>query len=132
MSSPATISNANANPKSIMSIPNQSSGNVSTVSALVASASQHSLSQHLGSHPHHGHHHHQHQHHSNPHSHHAHMQQQPQHVPMHLPIATPEPRPLVLEAMRRNDDLLEELQLTVSDLSQWLDVFEMGIKSIRS
>ncbi|KAG0226623.1 hypothetical protein BGX31_007241 [Mortierella sp. GBA43] len=71
MSSPATISNANANPKSIMSIPNQSS-------------------------------------------------------------ATPEPRPLVLEAMRRNDDLLEELQMTVSDLSQWLDVFEMGIKSIRS
>ncbi|KAI8360497.1 hypothetical protein B0O80DRAFT_205271 [Mortierella sp. GBAus27b] len=132
MSSPATISNANANPKSIMSIPNQSSGNVSTVSALVASASQHSLSQHLGSHPHHGHHHHQHQHHSNPHSHHAHMQQQPQNVPMHLPIATPEPRPLVLEAMRRNDDLLEELQMTVSDLSQWLDVFEMGIKSIRS
>ncbi|KAG0040212.1 hypothetical protein BGZ82_004457 [Podila clonocystis] len=53
-------------------------------------------------------------------------------IPLHLLMITPEARPLQMDALRRNDDLLEELQLTVNDLSQWLEVFETGIKSVRS
>lgn len=50
---------------------------------------------------------------------------------MHLLLVTPEPRPLHMDALRRNDDLLDELQMTVNDLSQWLEVFETGIKNVR-
>lgn len=53
-------------------------------------------------------------------------------IPLHMLMITPEARPLQMDALRRNDDLLEELQLTVNDLSQWLEVFETGIKSVRS
>ncbi|CAO3570052.1 unnamed protein product [Mortierella alpina] len=127
--------------------------NAST-SSLVASSSQ----PHLGHHHHHHHQHgqQQHPHHSNHqsnnagHSQHGHAHQQQQHLhlqhqlqqqqlqnqlqnmPMHLLLVTPEPRALQMDALRRNEDLLEELQMTVSDLSQWLQVFETGIKSVRS
>lgn len=60
------------------------------------------------------------------------LQQQLQQVPMHLLLVTPELRPLHMDALRRNDDLLDELQMTVNDLSQWLEVFEAGIKNVRS
>ncbi|ORZ01814.1 hypothetical protein BCR41DRAFT_375212 [Lobosporangium transversale] len=53
-------------------------------------------------------------------------------IPMHMLIVPPEPRSLHLDALRKDDDLMEELQMTVHDLSQWLEVFETGIKSIRS
>ncbi|GJJ78072.1 hypothetical protein EMPS_10431 [Entomortierella parvispora] len=59
------------------------------------------------------------------------LQQPLQQVPMHLLLVTPEPRPLHMDALRRNDDLLDELQMTVNDLSQWLEVFETGIKNVR-
>ncbi|KAF9928642.1 hypothetical protein BGZ67_006859 [Mortierella alpina] len=127
--------------------------NAST-SSLVASNSQAHLSHH---HPHHGQQQQQHRHHSNHQSNngghalhgHAHAQQQQLHLqhhlqqqqqlqnqlqnmPMHLLLVTPEPRALQMDALRRNEDLMEELQMTVSDLSQWLQVFETGIKSVRS
>ncbi|KAK3839869.1 MAG: hypothetical protein J3R72DRAFT_175386 [Linnemannia gamsii] len=107
---------------------------------LVGSNSQQNLSQHLGSGPQH---HHQHQLHHHLQSqqqqqqqqHQAqqlHMQRQLQGSPMHMLIVTPEPRPLQMDALRRNEDLMEELQLTMNDLSQWLEVFETGIKTVRS
>ena len=126
--------------------------NAST-SSLVASNSQ----THLSHHHHHHHHQHQHQHHSNHqsinggHSHHSHLHQQQQqlqqqhhqqqqqqlqnqlqNMPIHLLLVTPEPRALQMDSLRRSEDLMEELQMTVSDLSQWLQVFETGIKSVRS
>ncbi|KAG0230505.1 hypothetical protein BGW41_002507 [Actinomortierella wolfii] len=48
-------------------------------------------------------------------------------IPTHL-LLPPEPRPLQLDALRRTDDLYYELQLTMADLSQWLDVLDTGIK----
>lgn len=51
---------------------------------------------------------------------------------MHMLIVTPEPRSLQMDALRRNEDLMEELQLTMNDLSQWLEVFETGIKTVRT
>lgn len=123
-------STANAGAKSVMNITNPSFGNTVPAASVVASASQ----QNIGLH----HSHQSHQYQINPHSHQSYIQQQHQHqqyphnVSMHMLMATPEPRPLMMESLRRNDDLLEELQLTVNDLSQWLEVFETGIKSIRS
>ncbi|KAG0380538.1 hypothetical protein BGX24_007568 [Mortierella sp. AD032] len=107
---------------------------------LVGSNSQQNLSQHLGSGPQH---HHQHQLHHHLQSQQQqqqqqqqaqqlHMQRQLQGSPMHMLIVTPEPRPLQMDALRRNEDLMEELQLTMNDLSQWLEVFETGIKTVRS
>lgn len=60
------------------------------------------------------------------------MQKQLQGSPMHMLIVTPEPRSLQMDALRRNEDLMEELQLTMNDLSQWLEVFETGIKTVRT
>ncbi|KAG0325233.1 hypothetical protein BG004_003273 [Podila humilis] len=79
-------------------------------------------------------------HHSQHHQDHHTLQNQNQHldtgangmmIPLHMLMVTPEARPLQMDTLRRNDDLLEELQLTVNDLSQWLEVFETGIKSVR-
>ncbi|KAF9110544.1 hypothetical protein BGX27_006204 [Mortierella sp. AM989] len=103
-------SNVNLNASSV-------SHNVPTPSTLVASNSQQNISQHIGSY-----------HHSQVQQ----QQQQQQNTPIQMLIVTPEPRPLQMDALRRNDDLIEELQMTVNDLSQWLEVFETGIKSVRS
>ncbi|KAI8602034.1 hypothetical protein EDD21DRAFT_372969 [Dissophora ornata] len=133
-----------ANAKPVMNITSptyyQSNGNVNgsntnslaTTTTVVAGNSQQNFSQHAGPYQHH-HHHHHHYHHNNAQSHH-HIQQQQQHqlqAPVHM-MVPPEPRPLQMEALRRNDDLLEELQMTVNDLSQWLEVFETGIKNVRT
>ncbi|KAF9935217.1 hypothetical protein FBU30_006302 [Linnemannia zychae] len=83
---------------------------------LVGSNSQQNLSQHLVAQP----------------QQQQHLQRQPQGSPMHMLIVTPEPRPLQMDALRKNEDLIEELQLTMNDLSQWLEVFETGIKTVRS
>ncbi|KAF9117675.1 hypothetical protein BGW39_001959 [Mortierella sp. 14UC] len=95
---------------------------------LVGSNSQQNLSQHLGGPPHH-HHHLQSQ---QQQAQQLHLQRQLQGSPMHMLIVPPEPRSLQMDALRRNEDLMEELQLTMSDLSQWLEVFETGIKTVRS
>ncbi|KAI1317159.1 hypothetical protein EDD11_008950 [Mortierella claussenii] len=131
---------SSTNPQSVMNITNASyysnlsasnvnvnplaSHNTPTTPTFVASSSQQNLS---GQHQYH-------HLHNNGHaqSQHLHQQQQPQTVPLHMLMVTPEPRPLQMEALRRNDDLMEELQLTVHDLSQWLEVFETGIRSVRS
>ncbi|KAG0205326.1 hypothetical protein BGX28_003034 [Mortierella sp. GBA30] len=146
-----STSNANANANNSTHFLSHHNASTST---LVASNSQQHLSQHLSQqqHYHQQQQHHQHSHHgsnsssSSGHPQHTltqqqqHLQQQQQqqqqhqlqNVPMHLLMVTPEPRMLQMDALRRNEDLLEELQLTVNDLSQWLQVFETGIKSVRS
>ncbi|KAG0205229.1 hypothetical protein BGX33_008028 [Mortierella sp. NVP41] len=98
-----------------------------STTTLVGSNSQQNLSQHLNQ---------QHQNHhlqqQLQHQQQLQMQRQLQGSPMHMLIVTPEPRLLQMDALRRNEDLVEELQLTMNDLSQWLEVFETGIKTVRS
>ncbi|KAG9066435.1 hypothetical protein KI688_001661 [Linnemannia hyalina] len=108
-----------------------------SATTLVGSNSHQNLSQHLVGQERHHHQHLQ----SQQHQQHQQQQQQQQQLqmqrqmlvsPMHMLIVTPEPRPLQMDALRRNEDLMEELQLTMNDLSQWLEVFETGIKTVRS
>ncbi|KAF9128963.1 hypothetical protein BGX30_014137 [Mortierella sp. GBA39] len=112
-----------------------------SATTLAGSNSHQNLSQHLVGQERH---HHQHlqsqQHQQQQHQQQQHQQQQQQLQaqrqmqvsPMHMLIVTPEPRSLQMDALRRNEDLMEELQLTMNDLSQWLEVFETGIKTVRS
>ncbi|KAF9436527.1 hypothetical protein BGZ76_003680 [Entomortierella beljakovae] len=124
--------------KSVMNVANQSnyqsngmnpnsisvSHNASNQSSLAASNSQQNINQYNGPYGQYYHHHH--------HSSSQLQLQQQQGTPTQLLVVTPEPRPLHMDSLRRNEDLMEELQLAVSDLSQWLEVFETGIKNVRS
>ncbi|KAF9188746.1 hypothetical protein BGZ51_000344 [Haplosporangium sp. Z 767] len=139
--SSTTTINSNANSIGIHLL----SHNASTAT-LMSSSSQQNLNQHLGHQQHYYNQQQQQQHHNcGPYPHHYHtqqqqqqqqqqqkQQQQPQNVPMHMLLVTPDPRLLQMDSLRRHDDLVEELQVTMNDLSKWLEVFETGLKAIRS